>query len=110
MTDAPTQNLLAEDDALASNQEGGCGGHCTCGDQGDTAPELDARLIPPAIRHAAIFGALGAVLPGDSMVLIAPHEPVPLLEQLVEAEPGQWTTMSSQSGPEEWRVRLTRAL
>jgi len=110
MTDAAPQNLLAEEDAQTSTQEGGCGGHCTCGGQSDAAPELDARLIPPAIRHASILGALGAVLPGDSMVLIAPHEPVPLLEQLAEAQPGEWTAVSSQSGPEEWRVRLTRAL
>ena len=110
MTDATTQNLLAEEDSQTSNQEGGCGGNCSCGGQGDAAPELDARLIPAAIRHAAIFGALGAVRPGGSMVLIAPHEPVPLLEQIATAQPGEWTSSSSQSGPEEWRVRLTRAL
>ena len=110
MTEATPQNLLADEDAQTSTQEGGCGGHCTCGGQSDVAPELDARLIPPAIRHASIFGALGAVLPGDSMVLIAPHEPLPLLEQLAAAQPGEWTSSSSQAGPEEWRVRLTRAL
>lgn len=108
MTDAPPQNLLADEDQQTSAPSGGCGGHCTCGDRADNAPELDTRLIPPAIRHAAIFGALGAVLPGDSMVLVAPHEPVPLLQQLAQAQPGQWTTVSSPSGPDEWRVRLTR--
>jgi uncharacterized protein (DUF2249 family) len=110
MNDATPQNLLAEDDAQTDAQEGGCGGNCSCGGQDDAAPELDARLIPPAIRHAAIFGALGAVMPGDSMVLIAPHEPLPLLEQIAAAQPGEWTSSSAQSGAEEWRVRLTRAL
>ncbi len=110
MTDTARQNLLAEEDTQTPAQEGGCGGQCTCGGSSDAAPELDARLIPPAIRHASIFGALGAVLPGESMVLIAPHEPVPLLAQLAQDQPGQWTSASSQSGPDEWRVRLTRAL
>ena len=115
MTDATYPNLLddAGVDGVATPDvptTGGCGGHCTCGEQQDSAPELDARLIPPAVRHAAIFGALSAVRPGGSMVLIAPHAPVPLLEQLEAAEPGVWTTAMSQSGPEEWRVRLTRAI
>jgi len=108
MTDAAPQNLLADEDTQTPAQAGGCGGHCTCGDQADAAAELDARLIPPAIRHAAIFGALDAVRPGDSMVLIAPHEPLPLLAQLVEAQPEQWTISGSRSGPDEWRTRLTR--
>jgi len=121
MTDAPYPNLLAGAgvDAVATALDAaaqdvpatsGCGGHCTCGEQQDAAPELDARLIPPAVRHAAIFGALSGVRAGGSMVLIAPHAPVPLLEQLDAAEPGVWTTSMSQSGPEEWRVRLTRAV
>jgi uncharacterized protein (DUF2249 family) len=110
MTDATYPNLLDDAEVDAVAETSGCGGHCTCGEQQDSAPELDARLIPPAVRHAAIFGALGAVRPGSSMVLIAPHAPVPLLEQLEAAEPGVWTTAMSQSGPEEWRVHLTRAL
>ena len=110
MTDATYPNLLDDADVQDVAEEGGCGGHCSCGEQQDAAPELDARLIPPAIRHASIFGALSAVYPGGSMVLIAPHAPVPLLEQLEAAEPGVWATSITQSGPEEFRVRLTRAL
>ncbi|NYI41030.1 DUF2249 domain-containing protein [Demequina lutea] len=110
MVDATSQNLLADDEAQPITQEGGCGGHCTCGAQDDTAPELDVRQIPPAIRHASIFGALGAIRAGESIVLIAPHAPVPLLEQLEASQPGEWTSTIAQSGPEEWRTRLTRAL
>ncbi len=110
MTDPTYPNLLDDADVQETAEEGGCGGHCSCGAQEDTAPELDARQIPPAIRHASILGALGAVHPGGSMILIAPHAPVPLLEQIEAAEPGVWTATMAQSAPEEWRVRLTRAL
>ena len=41
------------------------GGHsCGCGEvDGPGYPELDARAVPHAIRHATIFGALDAVRP-----------------------------------------------
>ena len=35
-------------------------------------PELDARAIPLAIRHATIFGALSAIKPGGALILVAP--------------------------------------
>jgi iron-sulfur cluster repair protein YtfE (RIC family) len=55
----------------ASEQtSGACGSDhsCTCGEtDGDNYPELDARSIPHAIRHATILGALETVQagPGD---------------------------------------------
>jgi len=109
MTQSAPENLLADASEPSTTEAGGCGGHCSCGDNAEVAPELDARQIPPAIRHASIIGALSAVRPGGTMVLIAPHAPVPLLEQLEAAEPGVWTSTIAQSGPEEWRVRLTRS-
>ena len=85
MSSSTPENLL---DGAAANtaEQGGCGGHCTCGADTEAAPELDVRMIPPAVRHAAIFGALGAIAPGKSIILIAPHAPVPLLNQLEAAE------------------------
>jgi len=108
MSSSTPENLL---DGAAANtaEQGGCGGHCTCGENAVEAPELDARLLPPAIRHSAIFGALSSVAQGASMVLIAPHAPVPLLNQLEAAEPGVWTYTITEAGPEEFRVLLTRA-
>ena len=109
MTEPTRQNLLVESEADEASQTGGCGGHCTCGENAVEVPELDARLLPPAIRHASIFGALSSVAPGGSMVVIAPHAPVPLLDQLEAADPGVWTYTITQSAPEDFRVLLTRA-
>ena len=43
---------------------------------------FDARGIGKRFRHAAIFGALDALLPGESMRFVNDHDPQPLLAQL----------------------------
>lgn len=92
-------------------QESGCGGECTCGheDSLDSFPELDARLVPHAIRHATIFGALDAVSTGGGMVLVAPHDPLPLLQQLETRAPGRFTISYLERGPEAWKIQFLRA-
>lgn len=84
-------------------------GHtCGCHEHEATHPVLDARQIPHAVRHAAIFGAVGAVRPGEAMVLVAPHNPLPLLAQLSEREGDAVEVSYLQEGPEEWRLLLAR--
>jgi uncharacterized protein (DUF2249 family) len=103
---AGMHELLGEDVA----QEAGCDGHtCACGEREETGlPELDARSVPHAIRHATIFGALDAVAPGSGLVLVAPHDPVPLLGQLELRAPGAFEVEYLQRGPEAWRLQLVR--
>lgn len=43
---------------------------------------FDARGIAKRFRHAAIFGALDALRPGETMRFVNDHDPLPLLEQL----------------------------
>jgi len=43
---------------------------------------LDARGIAKRFRHAAIFGALSALQPGETMRFCNDHDPLPLLQQL----------------------------
>lgn len=45
---------------------------------------FDARGIGKRFRHAAIFGALDALRPGEAMRFVNDHDPVPLLAQLRE--------------------------
>jgi uncharacterized protein (DUF2249 family)/iron-sulfur cluster repair protein YtfE (RIC family) len=91
--------------------DGGCGGECGCGEQdraGDL-PVLDARAVPHAIRHATIFGALDSVAAGGGLVLVAPHDPLPLLAQLEQRSPGLFNVDYLQRGPEAWQIRFVRA-
>ncbi|HWJ66584.1 MAG TPA: DUF2249 domain-containing protein [Nocardioides sp.] len=80
---------------------------CACGEE-HGEPELDARVIPHALRHASIFGALSAVPSGAAMVLVAPHDPLPLLAQIEEREQGAIEVTYLDRGPEAWRLRLAR--
>ncbi len=84
-------------------------GHaCACGHDDDAMPELDARTIPHEIRHATIFGALDSLRPGDGLVLVAPHDPRPLLDQLEARAPGAFTVDYLDRGPDTWRLAFVR--
>lgn len=89
-------------------QTGGTGCACGCGHADEAGLVLDTRQIPHAIRHATIFGALGAIAPGFSLDLLANHRPAPLLAQLEERHPGAFAVAVVEDGPELWRLRLTR--
>lgn len=45
---------------------------------------FDARGIARRFRHAAIFGALDALGPGEAMRFVNDHDPLPLLDQIRE--------------------------
>jgi uncharacterized protein (DUF2249 family) len=87
------------------------GGHaCGCGGHDEEGlPELDARGVPHAIRHATIFGALDGVPAGGGLVLVAPHDPLPLLAQIDQRWPGIFEVRYLERGPEAWRLAFTRA-
>ena len=92
-------------------KQGGCGGggDCGCGGNSGTAalPEFDATVVPPALRHASIFGALDSIQPGGGMVLVAPHDPLPLLAQVEQRTPGRFTVEYVERGP-AWKLAFLR--
>lgn len=103
-------DLLGEEGHHTTAAEGGCGGHeCSCGEvDAPGYPELDGRVVPHAIRHATIFGALEAVGPGAGLVLVAPHDPLPLLAQVEQRNPGVFEVSYLERGPESWPLRFAR--
>ncbi|HSN33422.1 MAG TPA: DUF2249 domain-containing protein [Ideonella sp.] len=46
---------------------------------------FDVRGVAKRFRHAAIFGALRALQPGETMRFVNDHDPLPLLGQLQQA-------------------------
>ncbi len=50
----------------------------------DAIYPFDARGVAKRFRHAAIFGALDALQPGETMRFVNDHDPLPLLDQLVQ--------------------------
>lgn len=81
---------------------------CTCGHEAESLPELDARTIPHALRHAAIMGALGSLTPGSAMALVAPHDPKPLLAQIAQRFGDAIEVSYLVTGPEAWKLKLAR--
>jgi uncharacterized protein (DUF2249 family) len=45
---------------------------------------FDARGIAKRFRHAAIFGAIDSLQPGERMRFVNDHNPIPLLQQMQE--------------------------
>jgi uncharacterized protein (DUF2249 family) len=80
---------------------------CSCGEVNGPVVELDSSAIPHAVRHGAIFGALDALRPGHSLVLTASHDPLPLLAQLEQREPGRFSVEYLVRGPDVWRLAFT---
>lgn len=112
----PVEELAIVEQASAC----GCGGDCgdstnpTSSDSAVTAeaedgtPVLDARSIPHAVRHATVIGAYTSRPFGESLILVAPHDPQPLLKQLAARTEDRVTVAYEVSGPDAWRLRLTR--
>lgn len=81
---------------------------CGCGETDADDPVLDVREVPHSIRHATVFGAFDAVPPGGALVLVAPHDPIPLLHQLNDRASGRLAVQYEQRGPDAWRLRLIK--
>ncbi|WP_232547934.1 DUF2249 domain-containing protein [Propioniciclava soli] len=81
---------------------------CGCGDHDEELPVLDARVIPHALRHAAILGAVASLAPGKALALVAPHNPLPLLAQVREAHGEAIEVSYLDEGPEAWTLKLAR--
>ena len=72
--------------------------------------ELDVRHLAPAQRHETIFSEFHALAPGSGYVLVNDHDPKPLRYQFEAEHAGDFTWDAIESGPEVWRVRITRPL
>lgn len=75
--------------------------------KGRNIPTLNASEIPHAVRHGAIHGALGTLNVGESMILIAPHDPLPLLNEVDQREES-FTREYLKKEAKEVHIKFTR--
>lgn len=80
---------------------------CGCGCGADQTPQLRVADLPKQIRHGAIIGGLLSLGQGGQLVLVANHNPLPLLKQLEERAPGAFGVEYLAEGP-EWQLEFTR--
>lgn len=69
---------------------------------------VDVRTITPRDRHPVIFSTFWGLLPGQAMELVNDHDPVPLHRQFDAEMPTRFEWAYLESGPETWRVRITK--
>ena len=91
--------------ATSPARHGGCGCGCS-GNEG--TPELLASSLPKTIRHGAIIGGLTSMKPGQQLVLVVGHDPLPLLTQLNRVAPEAFTLNYLERGPDTFRLEFTR--
>lgn len=75
----------------------------------DNVPELDVRVIPPRDKHPTIFRTFEKLLVGEAFDLMNDHDPFPLRYQFEAERPGEFVWTYIETGPETWRVRISRS-
>jgi len=75
----------------------------------DGQPHLfDARGVAKRFRHAAIFGALDALRPGEAMQFANDHDPLPLIDQMHQRYGGTVEVQYVEHQPGNIVIRFTR--
>ena len=69
---------------------------------------IDVREIPPPLSHSTIFNTFDSLSPGQSFMIVADHNPVPLRMQFQVRFREQFSWAYAEEGPEVWRVKIGR--
>lgn len=102
----------------------GCGGHRRSGGHGHggghgqhqgqrtsaqeaEVEELIVHSIPRSVRRAALFAAVDAIPVGENLQVVTPHQPDRLFDYLQQSD-AHYRVESLETGPENWRYRITR--
>lgn len=74
------------------------------------AAVLDVRPLPPQERHPTVLAAFDALEPGEAILLVNDHDPIPLAYQLQALRPGRFAWEYLEAGPVLWRVAISRTV
>lgn len=69
---------------------------------------VDVRDMVPRERHPLIFATFDRLAAGQVMLLVNDHDPKPLYYQLMAERSGQAGWDYLETGPEVWRVQITK--
>jgi uncharacterized protein (DUF2249 family) len=72
------------------------------------AVSLDLRQLAPQERHLRVFSSFDALAPDATLELVNDHDPLPLQRQFHALVPNLFTWNAVESGPEAWRVHITK--
>jgi uncharacterized protein (DUF2249 family) len=69
---------------------------------------IDVRTIPPGQRHPTIFGTWARLAPGEAILLVNDHDPVPLYHPVASERTGTFRWEYLERGPKVFRVRIAK--
>lgn len=70
------------------------------------AATVNATEYPPQLKHKVIFETFNNLQPGEAMLLVNDHDPVPLRFQFQSMHPEKFTWEYIEQGPEWFRVNI----
>jgi uncharacterized protein (DUF2249 family) len=69
---------------------------------------LDVRTLPPRQKHPALIATWNELPPGQALLLIDDHDPLPLYYQFSCEHAGGFHWEYLEHGPATWRVRISK--
>jgi uncharacterized protein (DUF2249 family) len=69
---------------------------------------IDVRPMPPRERHPTIFQTWESLTPGQAILLVNDHDPVPLYYQFAAEHAGGFHWEYLEQGPDVFRVRISK--
>ena len=69
---------------------------------------FDGRSIPCSVKHGLIIQKWLGLPVGDYFVLLNDHDPVRMHQQFSAEWPGAFAWENLQTGPDEFRVKITK--
>lgn len=72
------------------------------------AKTVVATEYPPHQKHKVIFETFDSLEPGQAMLLVNDHDPVPLQYQFRLEREDQFTWEYIEQGPETFRIKISR--
>lgn len=70
------------------------------------AATIVAPEYPPHMKHKVIFETFDQLKPGEAMLLINDHNPIPLRFQFESMHPNGYTWEYLEEGPEIFKVKI----
>lgn len=72
------------------------------------AKTINASEYPPHQKHKVIFETFDSLEPGQTMLLVNDHDPVPLHYQFRLEREDKFTWEYIEQGPETFRIKIAR--
>ncbi len=72
------------------------------------AATVNATEYPPSQKHKVIFATFDILQPGQAMLLVNDHDPMPLRYQFELERPGIFTWDYIEQGPQTFRIKIER--